>query len=67
MRNEILADTLATLAAARIKPTITQNSHIKVQWRDAGGRQHTLVVSTSTRSRRALKNNRTILQRLLGS
>jgi hypothetical protein len=67
VRNEVLRDTLATLAAAGIKPTITQNSHIKVQWRDAGGHRHTLVVSSSTRSRSALKANRTILRRLLRS
>ena len=65
MRNEILHDTLVTLAAAGIKPVITHNSHIKVQWRDAGGHKHTLVVSSSTRSRSALKANRTILRRLL--
>jgi hypothetical protein len=65
VRSEILDDTLATLAAAGIKPTIAQNSHIKVQWRDACGRRHTLIVSTSTRSRRALKHNRATLRRLL--
>ena len=67
VRNEILRDTLAVLAAAGIKPVVTHGAHIEVQWRDASGHKHTLVVSSSTRSRSALKANRTILRRLLRS
>jgi hypothetical protein len=65
VRNEVLDDTLAILAAAGIKPIVMRNGHVKVRWNDVHGRQRTLVIGASTSDWRALLNNRATLRRLL--
>jgi hypothetical protein len=63
--NQILRETLATLSAAGFKPKVRHGKHLKVAWHDAAGRRQVLVISVSPSDRRAVRQNRALLRRLL--
>jgi len=65
MKNEILADALATLRRAGIEPRVIRNRHWKVSWTDQCGRTRLLTISFSPSSRHARVKSRAILRRLL--
>ena len=65
MKNDLLADALATLRRAGIEPRLTQSRHWKLTWIDQRGRTRLLVVSFSPGDRRARARSRATLRRLL--
>jgi hypothetical protein len=67
MKNELLNEALATIRARGFEPSVARNRHWKVNWTDQHGRTRTLVVARSPSDRRARKQSRALLRRLLAS
>jgi len=63
--NQVLDDTVRLLGKMGIEPTIEFGKHVKVRFCDKRQRNHLIIVSNSPSSRRAIKQNRALLRRIL--
>jgi hypothetical protein len=63
--SRLVEDALAALRAQGIAATVEHGRHIKVRFTNAQGKRCLLVVAFSPSDRRAIKNSRAVLRRLL--
>jgi hypothetical protein len=65
VKNEILRESLKLIRDAGLKPRVDRGRHWKITWVDQHGRQQRLTVSFSPSDRRARRQSRAVLRRLL--